>query len=42
MDEREIKSEICSVFAKPMQDDEDFPFTFLQSAGHGTKTLTPG
>jgi hypothetical protein len=40
MTEEEVKSEIRSVFRRPMKFDPSFPFTFLQSTGCGTKTLT--
>lgn len=40
MTEEGIKSEIRSVFGRPMKFDPNFPFTVLQSTGAGTKTLT--
>ena len=39
MNEYAVKKEICSVFQGPMENDPDFPFVFLQSAGEGSKTL---
>ena len=34
-----MKQEIRTVFQGPMGNDLNFPFTFLQGAGEGTKTL---
>ena len=39
MTEEEVKSEIFSVFANQMKENEQFPFTFLQCNGGGSKTL---
>ena len=36
----EVQEEICSVFSKPMGGRKDFPFTYLQPTGAGTRTLT--
>ena len=33
-------SEVRSVFSVPMQDDPQFPFTFLQRCGPGSNALT--
>ena len=38
MSEEEVRTEIRSVFAKPMRLKEDFKFSFLRSSG--TKILT--
>ena len=40
MSEEDVKCEIRSVFGKQMKYDPNFPFTYLQSTGGGTKTLT--
>jgi len=40
MKEEEVKAEIRSVFATPMKNNYQFPFTFLQCNGGGSKTLT--
>ena len=40
MSEDEILSEVRSVFAKPMRNDSEFPFTFLQRCGPGSNALT--
>ena len=40
MTEDESKSEIISVFSRPVKFDSTFPFMFLQSTGSVTKTLT--
>ena len=39
MNEEDVKQEIRSVFRGPMGNDPNFPFTFLQGAGEGSKTL---
>ena len=39
MTEEEVKSEIFSAFANQMKENEQFPFTFLQCNGGGSKTL---
>ena len=39
MSENDVKQEIRTVFQGPMGNDLNFPFTFLQGAGEGTKTL---
>ena len=33
-------SEVRSIFSVPMQDDPQFPFTFLQRCGPGSNALT--
>lgn len=40
MTEKEIRSEIRSAFIEAMDNDPSFPFTFLQTSGCGSKTLT--
>ena len=35
-----VKSEICSVFKGPMQNNPVFPFLYLQATGGGSKSLT--
>ena len=39
MDEEEMFSEICSVFNWPMDEDDTFPFTILQSSGGDSRIL---
>ena len=39
MNEDDIRWEICSVFVKPMKNDLNFPFTFLQCSGGVAKVL---
>ena len=39
MNEEDVKQEIRSVFRDPIENDPNFPFTFLQGAGEGSKTL---
>lgn len=41
MIQEEIFQEIRSVFSRPMRNNDEFPFTFLQNTGGGAKTLTP-
>ena len=40
MSDNEVLDEIRSVFCEQMRGRKDFPFTFLQPAGAGTKSLT--
>ena len=37
---KEVEDEVRSVFHKAMSGRSDFPFTFLQPAGAGSRTLT--
>lgn len=40
MSEKDVESEIRSVFKEPMKGNPNFPFSFLQSTGAGSKLLT--
>lgn len=40
MSAKDVRSEICSVFKGPMQNNPTFPFQYLQSTGRGSKSLT--
>ena len=40
MQEEDVKAKIRSIFAAPMKKNHQFPFTFLQCNGGGSKTLT--
>ena len=40
MTDEDVEREIRSIFKGPMQNDDNFPFLYLQSTGGGAKSLT--
>lgn len=40
MSEEEVTAEICTVFKDQMNNNAQFPFSYLQSTGGGSKSLT--
>jgi len=40
MSEEDVRNEVRSVFRGPMAGKQNFPFTFLQPTGYGSKCLT--
>ena len=39
MTDKDVEAEIRSVFRKPMQNNQQFPFVYLQATGGGSNSL---